>query len=184
MLAITTSTPLPNGATGAIYEQPLIAEGGNPPYTWSITAGQLPPGVTLSSTSGVLNGTPTASGTFTFTVQVTDSGVPTAEGAYNFHGVVSDRVQATAGSEFTLTINSSGSISAVVNGASFLSGPVAPGTIISIFGSEIGPTTAVGLQTDEKDSTSPSVGCVAVTSHRDFRSLQDFGSLSLSRCIC
>jgi len=309
-LAIKTPTPLPNGTTGAMYAQGLTAEGGSPPYTWSITAGQPPPGITLISTSGVLSGTPTASGNFSFTVQVADSagvmtskgfsvtigspgsaplmiynspslpdgevrkpysltltasggnppynwsiaedflppglrldslggvivgtpttagtfnfvvrvsdsaqntiiksfliqvrltlpvlagttppvlpqatlggdysamlsasggvppyrwelssgslppgltldssglirGVPTAAGAYSFNAVVTDTAQATAAFEFTLTVSPPGSISAVVNGASFLPGGLAPGTIISIFGSEIGPAGVVGLQ--------------------------------------
>jgi hypothetical protein len=48
------------------------ANGGKPPYTWSLIAGALPPGLTLSA-SGTITGTPTAPGTSSFTVQVTDS---------------------------------------------------------------------------------------------------------------
>lgn len=44
-----------------------IASGGVPPYTYS-TSGTLPPGLTLTSRSGAITGTPTAAGTFNFTV--------------------------------------------------------------------------------------------------------------------
>ena len=52
--------------------QTLTATGGTTPYTWSRSSGTLPPGLTMT-TAGVLSGTPTTAGTFTFTVQVIDS---------------------------------------------------------------------------------------------------------------
>ena len=70
-LQITTTT-LPNGTINTLYSQTLAATGGVPPYTWSLTAGSLPPGLNLSS-NGTINGTPTTFGAFNFTVQVTDS---------------------------------------------------------------------------------------------------------------
>lgn len=63
---------LPNGAVAAAYSQTLTASGGVPPHTFAVTAGALPAGLTLSS-GGVLSGTPTAGGTFSFTVTATDS---------------------------------------------------------------------------------------------------------------
>jgi hypothetical protein len=64
---------LPPGALNAGYSATLTARGGHAPYTWSITQGALPQGLTLNGTTGVISGTLTASGTATFTVQVTDS---------------------------------------------------------------------------------------------------------------
>ncbi len=72
-LTITSST-LPSGADGTAYSQALQASGGTPGYTWSITSGSLPSGMSL--TSGVISGTPTVSGTFNFTATVTDSSSP------------------------------------------------------------------------------------------------------------
>src|SRR6185312_13046422 len=70
-LTITTST-LPQGTVGLAYSQPLAASGGTPPYSWSVTAGSLGAGLTMSP-AGVIAGTPTAAGAFTFTAQVADN---------------------------------------------------------------------------------------------------------------
>jgi uncharacterized protein YhjY with autotransporter beta-barrel domain len=63
---------LPNGTVAAAYSQTVTASGGVAPYTFAVTAGTLPTGLTLSPT-GALSGTPTAGGTFNFTVTATDS---------------------------------------------------------------------------------------------------------------
>ncbi len=65
-------TTLPDGHTGASYQQTLTVSGGTGPYTFTLTAGALPAGLALSS-AGVLSGQPTAAGSFTFTVQASDS---------------------------------------------------------------------------------------------------------------
>ena len=75
LLAIGT-TSLPNGAVDVAYTATLAASGGTLPYIWSVASGSLPPGLTLSPGNGVIAGTPTAAGTFTFTVQVRDAGNP------------------------------------------------------------------------------------------------------------
>jgi len=72
LLSIVT-TSLTNAAQGSPYNFPLAASGGVPPLTWAISAGALPPGVSLNTSTGQLSGTPTAQGTFSFTVTVTDS---------------------------------------------------------------------------------------------------------------
>jgi arylsulfate sulfotransferase len=61
------------GTVGASYSSSLIAGGGVPPYTFSITSGSLPPGLSLTSSTGAIAGTPTTPGTFPFTASVTDS---------------------------------------------------------------------------------------------------------------
>ncbi|MFD2720682.1 putative Ig domain-containing protein [Hymenobacter monticola] len=71
---------LPDGAVGTAYNQTLTASGGTAPYTYAITAGALPAGLTLSS-AGVLSGTPTAGGSFSFTVRATDASA--APGPYS-----------------------------------------------------------------------------------------------------
>lgn len=69
-LAIAT-TSLADGALSVAYNQGFTATGGEGAYTWGFVSGILPPGITLSG-AGVLSGTPTATGSFTFTVKVTD----------------------------------------------------------------------------------------------------------------
>jgi hypothetical protein len=82
--SITTAAgTLPGATFGAAYTTTLAGAGGLAPYTWSITQGALPSGLTLSS-AGVISGTPTSTGTASFTVMLTDSGTPalTATAAY------------------------------------------------------------------------------------------------------
>ncbi len=73
------ATPsLPNATAETAYSTSLSASGGTPPYSWAITSGSLPGGLSLS-TSGTITGTPTSSGSSSFTVQVTDSTTPTPQ---------------------------------------------------------------------------------------------------------
>ena len=70
---VSTLSPLPGGLAGIPYSVPLTASGGAAPYGWSISAGSLPSGLALGATTGLISGTPQASGSFAFTVQVTDT---------------------------------------------------------------------------------------------------------------
>ena len=71
--AITLTPPtMPNGTVGVAYSQTILGNGGAPPYSFTVTSGTLPAGLTLTS-AGVLAGTPTTAGTSTFTVQGTDT---------------------------------------------------------------------------------------------------------------
>jgi len=71
-LTITFPVPCCNaGTVGTAYFQNFFSSGGTGPFTWTVAGGHLPPGVAL--TGGHLGGTPTAAGTFTFTIEVTDS---------------------------------------------------------------------------------------------------------------
>jgi hypothetical protein len=69
---VITTTSLAGGSVGQSYSQTLAATGGTPSYTWSVSAGSLPSGLTLNVSTGVVSGTPSASGTFNFTAEVTD----------------------------------------------------------------------------------------------------------------
>ena len=80
VLAITTSSPLSNGQEGSSLSQQLSAAGGTAPYSWSLSGGSLPSGLTL--VNGLISGTPLASGTFDFEVRLTDGGMLTATQTY------------------------------------------------------------------------------------------------------
>src|SRR5207302_1938687 len=74
-LVVTTGS-LSGGTVGAAYSDSVAASGGAAPYAWSVSAGSLPPGLALNGSTGAVTGTPSAAGTFNFTVQATDAGNP------------------------------------------------------------------------------------------------------------
>jgi hypothetical protein len=73
---------LPPGTAGAPYGQAFTASGGTEPYTFSVSAGALPAGLTLDPSTGILFGTPEVSGEFLFAVEVTDAGGCSASAIY------------------------------------------------------------------------------------------------------
>ena len=76
-LAITTTSPLPNGITSTAYSATLASTGGSGAIVWSLSGGTtLPANLSLNASTGAITGTPTAAGTFNFTVQAADSGTP------------------------------------------------------------------------------------------------------------
>jgi hypothetical protein len=83
-LSIQTSSPLTGGTVGQPYSATIAATGGQTSYSWSVTVGSLPSGLSLNSSSGAITGTPSAAGTSTFTVQVRDSGSPARTDAKSF----------------------------------------------------------------------------------------------------
>jgi hypothetical protein len=98
-LAITT-TSLANGQVGSPYNAALAATGGTTPYTWSLTNGTLPAGLTLNASTGAIQGTPTATATnLALTFQVKDSGNPQQSKTVNL----------------TLTIASAGNITVSIS---------------------------------------------------------------------
>ncbi|MCU1352657.1 MAG: Ig family protein [Acidimicrobiales bacterium] len=75
---IVTTAAAPGGQVGVGYAGSLAAVGGASPYTWSISAGALPAGLSLSPSTGLISGTPSAAGTASFTAKVTDAGAKVA----------------------------------------------------------------------------------------------------------
>ncbi len=87
-----TTTSLPAATVGDGYSTMLNATGGAAPYTWGVTAGSLPGGLTLNPTSGVITGTPASTGTSSFTVTVTDSSTPLLTASSSLQIVVDSTV--------------------------------------------------------------------------------------------
>jgi len=77
---LLAACPTGSGVVGAPYHGVVVASGGTAPYTFAITSGALPAGLTLDAATGEITGTPTESGTFVITFEVTDDDAATAEG--------------------------------------------------------------------------------------------------------
>ncbi|KAA8917981.1 autotransporter outer membrane beta-barrel domain-containing protein [Xanthomonas sontii] len=113
------ATTLPNGTAGQAYSAAITqASGGIAPYTYAVTAGALPAGVTVNSATGALSGTPTVTGNFSFTLAATDStsGTPgQASRSYTLAIVAptltvapSTLPSGTAGTAYSQTLSTSG----------------------------------------------------------------------------
>ena len=83
-LRITSTSPLPNATVGTAYSFTFAASGGTKPYSWSVANGSTLPAPLMLSAAGVLTGTPTTSGTSTFSITVTDSENPTVSATVPF----------------------------------------------------------------------------------------------------
>ena len=68
-----TTTSLAGGTVGTPYTQTVTAAGGQPPYEWSVSSGNLPSGLSLNTSTGVISGTPLTETTSSFTISAEDS---------------------------------------------------------------------------------------------------------------
>jgi uncharacterized repeat protein (TIGR03803 family) len=109
---------LPAATVEASYSQTLTATGGTGLYTFAVTAGSLPAGLTLSS-AGVLSGTPTAAGSSSFTITATDStGVTGSQGytlaaypaSFSVSGFPSPTTAGVAGTVTVTALDATGNV--------------------------------------------------------------------------
>lgn len=139
---------LPNPVIGVAFNQTVTATGGNAPYTFTVTSGELPNGLTLSS-AGVISGTPTATGTFNFQITATDADGCGGSASYTL--VVScptitlspmNLPNGTVGAMYGQTITASGGL----GNYSFMpvAGMLPPGLALSSVGMLAGNPTARG----------------------------------------
>jgi hypothetical protein len=174
-LAVTTTT-LPAGVIGTAYTQTqLQATGGVPSYTWAVTSGSLPSGLTLSS-GGVISGTPngTSAGTSTSVVTVTDSMTPTHAQANS--GTLSIVITiatleitttslpaATAGASYSATVSATGGVTpytwSLIGQPSWLSINASTGALSGTAPSTSGKTPTFSVTV--KDNESPTQESVA-----------------------
>ena len=127
---ITTGN-LPEGQLGNTYSEVFTATGGTTPYIWSISAGTPPPGIAMIA-NGDFAGLPTASGTFSLTVKVTDANAKTATGNFsvtvtggsNFDGpaelprvTVPSAMSDTPASGAVINVNAGGDLQSALNNA-------------------------------------------------------------------
>jgi uncharacterized protein (TIGR03437 family) len=165
-LTIITTSPLLPGTNGVPYSQMFQAAGGMPPYqNWSVTAGSVPPNTTLAQPAVGSGSAPQASVQTAGPAAIL-SGTPTAPGLYSFTLQVTDSVGATFSKQFSVTINPTNTItiysSGIVNSASYLGGSVAPGELVAIFGSGMGPVTPANLQLDNAGNLANALAGVQV----------------------
>ena len=112
---VVNPATLPAGTTGTSYSQTITATGGNGTYTFAISVGSLPAGLTLNASSGALAGTPTTAGTSSFTVRATDSNGASGVRAYTVTIAVAPIVVnpaslpgGTVGSAYSQTVSATG----------------------------------------------------------------------------
>ncbi len=92
------TTALAEGVVNQPYGATLTATGGTSPYTWSVTSGTLPTGLTLDATTGQVSGTPSAAVTATpLTFTVTDAAMKTGTGNLALTIVAAPPAQVIAG---------------------------------------------------------------------------------------
>jgi large repetitive protein len=70
---VPVASALAGGTLGTAYSETIGAQGGSSPYSFSVSSGSLPTGTSLNSSTGVISGTPSAPGSFSFTIGVTDA---------------------------------------------------------------------------------------------------------------
>ena len=86
---LTITTPsLPSATVGSNLEITIGVAGATQPLAWKVSSGKLPPGIKLHAATGEISGVPTAPGTYTFELTVTDSSLPPAQVEREFKLVV------------------------------------------------------------------------------------------------
>jgi uncharacterized protein (TIGR03437 family) len=167
-LAITTAS-LKGGFNGAAYQDQVAATGGIPPYKWAISGGALPPGLSLDSISGAITGRPTAAGTSSFTIKVTDSGALNASATQTYSIVIATVTAVTVAAQ-TLpdaVVNTPYLNSLVAGGGAppytwvVFTGTVPPGMALSTSGALQGLPTAAGTFTFDAQATDSVGGSAA-----------------------
>lgn len=171
---VIAPTTLPNGTVATAYSQGVSASGGIATYSYTITAGALPAGLTLSST-GSLSGTPTAGGTFNFTLTATDSstgaGAPhTGSRAYSMSISAptitlpaTTLADGTQGVAYTATLNAaSGGTPSYTYAVT--AGSLPPGITLTSTGTLSGTPTSAGTSNFAVTATDSSTGSGPYTS--------------------
>ena len=140
---------LPNGTQGTSYSQTLFVNGGTGPYSFAVSSGSLPAGLSLNPNTGVISGTPTGSGPATFTILATDINGNTGSRAYTVTvGTNSLTISpatlppAPQGSPYSQMLTASGGTAPYT--FSILSGSLPPGLSMSSAGAITGTPSSIG----------------------------------------
>jgi uncharacterized protein YhjY with autotransporter beta-barrel domain len=169
-----TPTTLSNGTVASAYSATLAATGCIGPCTFAVTAGALPAGVTLSS-AGALSGTPTAGGTFNFTMTATDAGAGNVTASQGYTLIIaaptvtsaSTLTAARRGFAYSQTLVGSGGTGPYT--FALQTGPLPAGITLSSAGVVSGTPTVIGSfpilvrVTDSSTGTGPYFSDVSLT---------------------
>ena len=142
---VITPPSLPDGTVGTPYSETVVASGGNPPYGYSVSAGSLPPGLSLNTVTGEISGTPTTAGTFNFTITASDADLCTGTEDYSIDITCANIVLAlpslpsgTVGDPYSQTVTASGGTAPYTYSVS--SGALPPGLSLNSATGEISGT--------------------------------------------
>jgi len=173
--ALTVSLEPTAGAVGVPFNGVTSAEGGTAPYTFSLVAGSLPSGVSLSS-SGTLSGTPTAVGDFAVSIQATDSNGATGTGNFTI----------TISSESPVTVTLEGGGAGVVgtpftDGVLTAAGGAPPYTFRDASGGLAATGLSVGASTGAITGTPSQAGAITFTAEAtDSNGVTGTGAVTLT----
>ena len=129
------------GQVGAAYSQTFTASGGSGSYTYAVTSGALPAGLSLNTSTGEISGTPSTAGTANFTITATDANTDTGSAVYSlqinaapasisFSPAGGALPEAMAGEDYTTTITVSGGTSPYLFSVS--AGALPPGMVLNV----------------------------------------------------
>jgi hypothetical protein len=82
---VLSPATLPPATKNSAYSSGVTASGGTAPYTYAVTVGALPAGLSLNASTGAITGTPTSPGYFAFTIRATDNVAATGSQAYTLY---------------------------------------------------------------------------------------------------
>ena len=150
-VAVTSDPARPAAVVGVAYADQLQATGGTGAFTWAVTAGRLPAGLTLSASTGGVSGTPTETGSFAYTVTATSAGLSASRAlTLTVHpqlAVSSDPVRpiGVVGTAYTDQLQAAGGTGTF--SWAVTAGALPPGLSLSVAGAVTGTPTAEGSYT-------------------------------------
>ena len=151
------SGALAAGMMNAAYSQTVTASGGTSPYSYAVTAGALPPGLTLNHAAGAITGTPTTSGNYSVSIGATDANNATTSVAYTiaiapppttfvFTPAGGALSEAMAGEAYSQQISASGGTGTKIY--SLASGSLPNGLVLNISTGQLTGPLAAGTEGD------------------------------------
>lgn len=153
LLPVLANSIFPGGTVGIPYNWGVSAKDGQPPFAWNIRSGSLPPGLVIDSL-GLIHGTPSTAGSYTFVLQVTDSFTP-ADTSWSYVTIdVASKPLGRNDSIATATPLTNGSYSATVSPYSAPSTSEADGDFYKLTGTP-GSFVTISILAKRLDSRNP-----------------------------